>query len=294
LGLELKILKSKQGFSLVEGLVALSIMAIAGVGLTNLNVTGMKANKSNEIRGDLQDIKRTIAGQIGCQATFARFGAARPIACSGGQVIKLLDKNGKELAPNNKIGDWTIEAACNNPAGSGVGLSIYATKPITGTSPLSYKKDPLRGLPLDKSHPVSSLFQPGARLCPSFFSSGATVSCSAAGEFVKSVDLASGIVNCGTVPSCSKSESLQFNGNSFACTASTGFAPGSTAGYCVEYFWANSHGGWGGSKVYGTPIAPAVVFGPIPSKSCGCESGWTRQITGSKQNFIYYTCLKGT
>lgn len=151
------------GFSLIEALVTLSIMSIGGLALMNLNVLGMKANKSNELRADLEDIRRMITNSVGCDQTL---GKTRPSTCSGPNVL-LKDKLGRAINSGDKVGSWTIEAACESIGTREVnGLSIYATKKTpTG----DFALDPLRNIPWDWSHPKSSLFDPNARLCSRSF-----------------------------------------------------------------------------------------------------------------------------
>ena len=148
------------GFSLLEGMITIGVLSIAGMALVGMNDKIMKSNKSASIRSDLQDIKRTISNLISCDQTL---GAAKPTACSGPVTLK--DKNGNPLVNGGKIGEWDIEATCESLGSpSTPGLSIYATKPG--------KIDPIRNLPLDKNHPISSLFNPDVRLCGDNFKDG--------------------------------------------------------------------------------------------------------------------------
>ena len=150
----------KKGFSIIEALVAIAIMSIGLTAFTQWQGTIMKANKSASIRQDIAEVKRSISNSLSCEKTFESFGATRPIACSGAVTLK--DKNGNSLTNSGKIDDWTIEASCESlgsPAANG--LSIYATKPG--------KKDPVRNIPLDKTHPIASLFTPELRLCRDYF-----------------------------------------------------------------------------------------------------------------------------
>ena len=158
---------SNQGFSIIEAFVVLSVMAIAGIGLVRTTVTGMKANKSIEYRGELDDVKRTITSLLNCQETFASYGSARPIVCASGTTITLKNNAGANLAPGNKIAEWSINAKCESLGSpSKNGLSVYATIPLPGGG---FKKDPLRNINFDSSHPISSLFHPDVRLCPEYF-----------------------------------------------------------------------------------------------------------------------------
>ena len=155
-------LKSNGGFSLIEGMVTIALLTIAGMALMSLNVTAMKSIKSSDIRVDLVDTKRTIGSMLSCEETFKGFGTNRPIACSYTDKIVLKDKNGNDLVKDGKVGDWNIEAKCEvigSPANNG--LSIYVTKQKPDGS---YKIDPIRNRPLDKNHPISLLYKPGVRL----------------------------------------------------------------------------------------------------------------------------------
>ena len=150
----------KKGFSIIEALVAIAIMSIGLTAFTQWQGTIMKANKSASIRQDVAEVKRSISNSLSCEKTFESLGATRPIACSGAVTLK--DKNGNSLTNSGKIDDWTIEASCESlgsPAANG--LSIYATK--------HGKKDPIRNILLDRTHPIASLFTPDLRLCRDYF-----------------------------------------------------------------------------------------------------------------------------
>jgi prepilin-type N-terminal cleavage/methylation domain-containing protein len=148
------------GFSLIEVIVALGIASIAGLGLMSFFSTGMKANKSNDLGADLLELRRTITNKISCDHTL---GLTRPSACSGAQVLK--DKLDRPIAPNGRIGPWTVEALCESVDGRN-GLSIYATKK---TSTGSFAVDPIRNLPFNRQHPSSSLFDHTASPCSNSF-----------------------------------------------------------------------------------------------------------------------------
>lgn len=123
----------------------------------------MQANKANELRMSIEDIKRTITNTISCDQTL---GATRPSNCTGARILK--DRLGKEIALDGKIDSWTIEAVCESAGQPAkMGLSIYVTKKRKDGS---FMVDPLRGMPFDKKHPSSALFEPGARLCSANFS----------------------------------------------------------------------------------------------------------------------------
>jgi hypothetical protein len=160
----------RNGFSYFELLIALGVMSVVGMVFLQLNDTTMKANKSNEFRSDLDEIKRIIVSKISCNDTL---GPARPSTCSGTQVLK--DKLGKDIAPGGKIGSWNIEAICE-PIGKPArnGLSIYATRKRADGY---FLVDPIRNLPWDRKHPSSSLFEAGTRICAESFGFPVVASC---------------------------------------------------------------------------------------------------------------------
>jgi prepilin-type N-terminal cleavage/methylation domain-containing protein len=153
-------LRFSKGFTIIELLVTTAVLGIAMVGLTRMQVLGMRANKSSAIRLNALDVKRTITNSLSCEKTFESFGPTRPIACTGPVTLK--DKNGSALTKNDKIDEWTIEASCESLGSPPTnGLSIYAIQPG--------KTDPLRGIPLDKNHPSGTLFSREVRLCRDYF-----------------------------------------------------------------------------------------------------------------------------
>jgi prepilin-type N-terminal cleavage/methylation domain-containing protein len=178
----------RAGFSLVEVIVAIGVMSIAGTAILELSVKSMKANKSNALRMELQDVKRTIENTISCEQTL---GTTRPTTCSGPQILK--DKLGKEIAPDGKLGSWTVEAVCESigTQQGKMGLSIYATKKRDDGT---FMIDPLRGVPLDRKHSSSALFDPATRLCGGHFTG--TTTASACPNGIKSINFEDHTVVC--------------------------------------------------------------------------------------------------
>lgn len=256
---------SKYGFSLIEILVTLSLMAIAGTALMNMNVTAMKANKSSELRVEFADLKRTITNRISCDNTL---GTMRPVACNGSR--RLIDKSGKDIVQNGKIGTWDIEATCEvigNPASNG--LSIYATKKNPDGT---FKKDPLLNLNLDRSHPKSSLFDPNTRLCSGSFATPASSGCPYG---IKSVNFEDQTMICSQPTpaiSCSPGQVM------------TGVVDGQAV--CVNQGSKGNLCGWGISTskapMLGIPSPPSsgisavLCLGYDPAS--GCPAGYIRSV----------------
>lgn len=191
-----KIKKENHAFSLMEAMVAIGVISIVGLGISNLTTTAMKATKSSEIRLDLQDIRRTLTSKISCAKTMAPYGPSIPVTCSGNLDLK--DSTNMSIIPNSgKLGNWTITARCE-VLGSKNGLSVYATmKDSAG----NFKKDPLNSnILLDESSPVSLLFKPEVRPCSNFFDTDdVAVSCPS-GEMLTGLRK-SGAPICVSMPS---------------------------------------------------------------------------------------------
>jgi prepilin-type N-terminal cleavage/methylation domain-containing protein len=251
------VFRLKNGFSLIEVLVALGVMSIAGMALMNMNVTSMKANKSNSIRQSIMDIKRTISTSLSCEETFKSLGPSRPISCIGPVALK--DKNGNPLTNSNKIDDWTIEATCESLGSPGVnGLSIYATKPG--------KTDPLRSIPLDNNHPVSMLFSPELRMCREFFKPASsegwvkpTFSSYSPSVFLTGTDGSVAEVRHGAtsgVDSVSPTELCKLKGYDYASGNCRGSHSNTLRNFSYEgSLLSNNHYGfWGYACKYGDPM----------------------------------------
>lgn len=72
------------------------------------------------------------------------------------------------------------------------------------------------------SHPKAKLFHPGSgtEICREWFAGTPSAGpCSSSDKFVKNIDLTTGTITCGTIPTCGAGEYLKFNGSSFSCTA---------------------------------------------------------------------------
>ena len=194
-------LGTKKGFTLLEVMVGIGVMSIAGMALMGIINTGMKANKSNDLRADLQDIKRTIADRLSCSDTLG----AAPTSCSASTVFTLKDKSGHEINPGNKIGSWTIKAKCEDIGGT-KGLSVYATKRVGGLTSGPFVIDPIRNLPFDESHPKSRLFDPSSRPCAVWFGGAAAAGTCPANSYVKSVNFDNKSMVCEPLPTCAWNE----------------------------------------------------------------------------------------
>ena len=235
-------LGTKKGFTLLEVMVGIGVMSIAGMALMGIINTGMKANKSNDLRADLQDIKRTIADRLSCSDTLG----AAPTSCSASTVFTLKDKSGHEINPGNKIGSWTIKAKCEDIGGT-KGLSVYATKRVGGGTTGPFVIDPIRNLPFDESHPKSSLFDPSSRPCAVWFGGAAAAGTCGPKQFVKSVNFDNKSMTCENLPApptCPSGEVMVGT----VCTAANQLGR-IQGGYedvtCADLSWNIKMRGWG-------------------------------------------------
>lgn len=225
---------AKSGFSFLETLVTVSIMSVAGLALTNLNVAGMKANKSSLIRLELMDTKRTITNLLSCERTLG----ARPVTCSGDQVLR--NNAGDPILTNGKLGAWTIRATCE-VLNSVNGLSIRASKSIEGSSPAAYVIDPLSQLPLNEFHPASMLYAPAVRPCADSFSNVA-----AEPPLIPYGGIMLWAGRLDSIPVgwalCDGNNGTPDLRNRFIVGAGSSYSPGQTGGSADEVLVAHSHG----------------------------------------------------
>jgi|NOAtaT_7_FD_contig_21_3855916_length_1147_multi_9_in_0_out_0_1 hypothetical protein len=159
-----RIRSSQEGVTIVEVLVALGILGVVAVGLGRLMNNSMTAQRSVELRSDVEDLRRFIQTNLSCAKTFDSF-PSRPVNCSGN--IALRRENGSIIVASGgqALGNWTLTARCENIGGQS-GLSIYATRPAPGGG---FLLDPLTRRPYDTNHPTSALYAPAVRPCGSFF-----------------------------------------------------------------------------------------------------------------------------
>lgn len=186
--------KSDRGFTLVEGLVTIAIMSIAGWALVQQNVTSMKSIKSNNLRLEIQDIKRTITSRLSC---IKSLGATIPTTCSGSVVLR--DSSNSAIVPTTgKLGAWNISSRCEVLNGKN-GLSIYATKKTTTGA---YAKDPLNpNIIYDETSPISLIFAADLRPCGNWFDGVPSASCGP-GQYVKNVNFNDKSLTCANLPQC--------------------------------------------------------------------------------------------
>ena len=192
---------SKRGFSLLEGMVTIAILSIAGIAVVRSNVTSMKSIKSNNLRLEIQDIKKTISSRLSCPKTL---GATIPTACSGPVVLR--DNSNSPLVPaSGKLGDWSITSRCEVLSGKN-GLSVYVTKK---TATGDFAKDPLnQNIVLDETSPVSLIFGADVRPCGNWFDAAATPTCGP-GQYVKNVNFYSQTLTCADLPQCPVGQMLR-------------------------------------------------------------------------------------
>ncbi|MEI8026669.1 MAG: prepilin-type N-terminal cleavage/methylation domain-containing protein [Pseudomonadota bacterium] len=110
--LKKKKLKTNGGFSLVEALVAMFILGVIGVGISQMSELGFKSAASAGIRQDLQTLKMTIRDQLSCEKTLNLpdgYDTSVPVPCTGSKLtLKKPDGN----AFGNPLGSLTWSASC--------------------------------------------------------------------------------------------------------------------------------------------------------------------------------------
>lgn len=166
---------SRNGFTLIEILVVISILGVVGLAISSMTTTAFKATNSSKIRLDIQDIRRTLTQSLSCRDTFAAYGSVKPIACPSGTAIVLKNKNNSNIVPaSGKLAGWDIDARCEDIAGD-KGLSIFATKKKPGGG---YLSDPLNGnMILDESSPMARIYGAGVRPCSDYFGASTGTPC---------------------------------------------------------------------------------------------------------------------
>lgn len=287
--------KMRQGFSLLETIVAISLALTALYLVNSLVFNSVRSTKSTQIRLDLQDIRRKISSSLSCPVTFAAYGAARPIPCSGPVILK--DKDGATLVPTSgKLAGWDIDARCEVLGGQN-GVSIYATKKLPSGG---FQPDPVRkNVLLNESHPMSLIFKEGVRPCSSYFGAPSTTTCPF-GEYMSGANFDDKQLNCVPLPACTASQAISWNGAAFYCVNKTPPVPSCSPSeelafsggnfICRKNMAAACKGQGGSSAPNGSVWLPAICL-LAGDLSCGKVPGCIRETaTMPNVSWCSWTC----
>jgi hypothetical protein len=240
---------AKDGFGMLENIVGaavgLAVVGAASVAITKSNRLSKKAFSTL----DISNAKQNLYSAIDCGMTLANLPLGDPCAGRPG-YIPLISLEGKILVAASGSafgsgGDYVLRAYCHDGSVPGVakGIEVRAVKlyprfvrnvsdiswvgVARPPNPSHYIKDEVRGpggleLAYDWNHPKSILSTPGpGGLCSSRFGNNVAALCTyGANQYIKSVDFDAQTVECGTIPTCSDTETLEFSANNFTCNSS--------------------------------------------------------------------------
>jgi len=167
--------KSEQGFGLLEIIIAAGLLALI-VAVMNQNIVfSINSQRSVELRGDKEDVKRRLVDYVDCNKTLT---AVPDNVCT--QVGLPIDLKTNSTNPTiirkegTTIGSWTYRAYCVSADGK---INVKAfhfkkgrdfqTPQIDLNDATNFIADPLtKNLPpIIDSNPKSKLFDDGAELC---------------------------------------------------------------------------------------------------------------------------------
>ena len=113
----------RAGFSLIEVMVATSILGIIGFGIASMSDTAFKAASKSNNSQDLASLKMVIREQVSCALTLGlplNYDFSVPVACAGPYKLKKVsssDASGvllgvDEDAERTRLGNFKIRASC--------------------------------------------------------------------------------------------------------------------------------------------------------------------------------------
>ena len=164
--------KSEQGFGLLEIIIAAGLLALI-VAVMNQNIViSINSQRSVELRGDKEDVKRRLVEFHDCNQTLT---AVPSSICTGvGVRIDLKDRKGNTLIKKDgttTIGKWTYVAECRTTNGAVNVRAVHFKDNVNLQTPNldqdnRYVKDPMTQKIIRIDQDASFLFQQnGAELC---------------------------------------------------------------------------------------------------------------------------------
>ena len=186
---------------------------------------------------DLSGLRMQVLDGVDCAASFPAVAAA---PCAPGSFVELRSKKGATLIPANGLqasNGWRLQARCE---AGGIALRAArirggASVPATWQAALALSDEAKRQvffqdeaggraagttrlLFYDWSHPKGNLVPGGASgLCSHLWGTIPGGDCAGPNQFVKSINFTNRSVVCGTVPACTNTQQLHFDGTSFSC-----------------------------------------------------------------------------
>lgn len=237
------VIQQKNGFGMLESIVALSIgigVFAATIGAVN---SGSRLTKKAFTSIDISSTKKNLYASIDCGKTFQGLSIGNP--CAGNpRYLDLYSIDGKVLVSQNasKFGDVLLRAYCHDGSGpTPGGIEVRAVRlrsnvtantqdvswvgKKTPTDPDRYISDEVRGtgtskLSYDWNHPKSIISSPGpGGLCASRFGSVVVKpGCPKDNQYVQSINYDAQKVDCRDIPTCKTNETLEFSANNFTCS----------------------------------------------------------------------------
>ena len=162
--------KSEQGFGLLEIIIAAGLLALI-VAVMNQNIVfSINSQRSVELRGDKEDVKRRLVEFHDCNQTLTAIPSS---ICPGAGVrIDLKDRRGNLLIPKDgkMIGKWTYVAECRTTNGAVNVRAVHFKDNVNLQNPnlnqdAKYVKDPMTQKIIRIDQVESFIFQSGAELC---------------------------------------------------------------------------------------------------------------------------------
>ena len=162
---------SEQGFGLLEIIIAAGLLALI-VAVMNQNIViSINSQRSVELRGDKEDVKRRLVEFHDCNQTLT---AVPSSICTGvGVRIDLKDRKGNTLIPKDGklIGKWTYVPECVTTNGAINVRAVHFKDNVNLQTPNlnqddKYVKDPMTKKTVSIDQDASFMFQQnGAELC---------------------------------------------------------------------------------------------------------------------------------